>query len=229
MSRATLPLLLALLATAPVVVSVPTAHAVEPVHDAGLAVVVTGEVNLQAATGEAQPLTPFMKLRPGDRVSLAEAAQIDLVFFDVPLRQRWTGPVTLTVAPDGATAEAGAEPELLQVDGMIGAPLADLPYILQRAELDLAGQRKIRSDGSAPLDPEEEQQVQASRDAYAAQVAGAPEGDILAEMALVSVLIRHAQDAEAEELLRVAIGKCPTCREPAMLLEWLVSRHPRAD
>ena len=66
--------------------------------DAGLAVSIVGEVTVDGCGGgAAQSATPFMKIRVGDVLQLAEGATVALVFFESGIRESWSGPDTLAI------------------------------------------------------------------------------------------------------------------------------------
>jgi len=200
--------------------------------DAGLAVSIVGEVTVDGCGGgAAQSATPFMKIRVGDVLQLAEGATVALVFFESGIRESWSGPDTLEIGEQGATSEAEGAPTTEEVGGMVGRSLESLPGILRRAEIDMAGQRKIRGSagGQVGLDEVEQAQLAEARETYARMSAAATGEDILAEMYFASVLLSFGLDDEARSVLDQAVTKCGECETPRSLLGWLDTRRAEGD
>ena len=203
---------------------VPTAEAAKPPPvDAGLAVAVTGEVTYKAK-GRAEALTPFQKVRVGDKVTVPDGAMVQLVFFSSGRKETWNGPATVRIAEDAASLEKGdATAEVADVGDNVGKSLESLPVMLRRAELDRAGATLVRGrkHEELALDDVEKKQVEEAEAIYAQMKADAPEGDILPAMFMVSVYLRYALNDQAEALLEEALATCPDCTAPKSLLEWV--------
>lgn len=214
-------------ATAPTALSLSTAHAAKPAPvDAGLAVMVAGDVSYKGSKGGAQPVTPFQKVRVGDKLLISEGGRVELVYFN-GRKEVWTGPATVRVSEEQGQVEKGdAEAEVAEMDRTVGRSLESLPVMLRRAELDRAGATLVRGARSEQLalDEVEKAQVAEAEEVYAQMRGATTAEDILPEMFLASVYLRFGLNAEAEGVLGKAVEACGGCEKPQQLLSWVQSQ-----
>lgn len=78
-------------------------------NEIAMVTALSGTVELQApGAASAMPLQAFVKLRAGDRLKLAAAARVQLVFFQGGREEIWQGAGELLLSPEASAVTAGA-------------------------------------------------------------------------------------------------------------------------
>lgn len=170
-----------------------------------------------------QPLmavTPFMKLRAGDRLELGDGARLRLLYGQSGRQETWAGAGRLQVGTD-ATARLSGNPQL-EIKQMPSAALARLA----RAENVLADMRTrtgmvvIRSGGLLEA-------LREAESVYREMRAGAADDDVAPELYLVSALYELKLYKDIPDVIEDILGRQPDNPVATAILENLrgVSGH----
>ena len=189
-----------------------------------------GEIRIRVGGKRYAELLPFTKIRDGDVLELEAEATLSLVFYGSGRIERWTGPGTVRVsASQGASDDATVE--VMEADESLGAAVSHIPVIIRRAELGRGGQAMFRGPQAeqAKLDEHERQQVEEARVQYSRIRGLTPDGDIVPELYLASVLLGVSLYEESIGVLNEARSRCPDCEAPTLLLEWLQNSEVSED
>jgi len=195
--------------------------------DAALAVSVNGDVQVRGANSEqGLAATPFMKLREGDQVSVAQGGEIEIIYMASGRRETWAGPVSLAIHGAGTKAGDAAPARVSELGAQVGEGLQAVPVLLGQAERTRAGQALIRGTAAeeAALSDEEREEVARAKTLYKQLKKGAGKADILPEMYLAGVLLEYGLASDAAALLKKAVRKCGGCEAPTRLLEFATSK-----
>ena len=206
-----------------------TASAGDTPADVGLATVVSDAVTYTTAGEEkAQPLSPFVKLRSGDRLQVPDGGTVDVMFFQSGHTEQWKGPTTITLSAASDTSD-GSDPVANGDDVEVGSAMQDLAVLLKRAEESNGGHTLVRGEGAMPpvsLDELELADVADARTRYQEMRGKAEAGDILPELYLATILMRYDLRDDAKSVLEEATTRCPDCEPPKALLSWLTPATP---
>ena len=99
---------------------------------AGSSVLVTaisGQVELQAESGQQTTLQPFVKLHAGDRIVLAAGAKLTLVYLDSGREEAWSGGGRIEIGPATGLAQGLAQPRLRQLPEFLVRQVARMPAL----------------------------------------------------------------------------------------------------
>lgn len=191
--------------------------------DVGVVNQVSGHVTFGDAPREVQP---FMKLREGDRLTLAPGAQVRVAFFAGGRQERWVGPASFLAGKAGGEPLSGKPAEIGALPAGVPQHIARVPELVRYAKL---GGIQVRGSITPAQKASLEQQaaVAEARAAYEQlRKDGAPE-DITPELFLYSVfheyLLYDDMAAIVEEMLR----RQPASEDARTLAEWLRSRSAR--
>ncbi len=197
-------------------------YAMAGTPDAGLSTQVDGSVVLHPATGTAAtPLEPFTRLGVGDRVVLAPAATLELVYYEPSRRESWLGPAEFVVRAAAPEVRSGTAQSVQPIDPALGEQLQSLPLLIQRAERAgnaTRGQDK-GPDPRSLLDAEELAAVEAAQKRFEGMREAWPHQDPLPYIYYAAVLEQYGLDAESNAILREARARCPLCDLPALSSE----------
>lgn len=187
---------------------------------AGTALAVEVGRGATCACGGASPLvvSPYMQLRPGDRVTLDGGSRMQVVYYASGRKERWEGPLTFVV---GADKSEGVPTAVAELGPAAGHDLEAVPTLLRRAGIERSGQTLLRGREAeeAGLDDADRTRLASARATFS-RLQEAPTSDILGEMYLAGVLLELGLATEAVSVLDEAVRACPTCAEPAVLRAW---------
>lgn len=183
-----------------------------------LAVEVGGGASCTCGGAAPMAVNPYMQLRPGDRVSLAAGAKLQVVYYASGRKERWEGPRDVVVGADRSEGVPGAVAEL---GASAGHDIEAVPTLLRRAGIERSGQTLLRGREAeeAALDEADRVRLTSARATYT-RLQDAPATDIVGEMYLAGVLLELGLATEAVSVLDEAVRACPGCPEPAALRAW---------
>lgn len=196
--------------------------------DVGLVTKLAGEVTYfnEAFQKEPAKAKAFMKIRQGDRLTLAGAAEVRLVYFASAVQETWQGPAVLMVGVDKTQPAAGVgQPRVQVLTADAAGGVKRLPALLQGQRPVLAGQTADRlthtgqiavrgaerPEGAEtpPLSPQAQTEILSAEAAYQKTVKEAAPDDILPELVLMGVLAEHRRYRRMETILEIAYQKQP--------------------
>jgi len=159
--------------------------------DVGLINHLAGDVTYTSGKNTAKA-KPFMKVREGDRFSVAAGAQLRVVYFQGGRQESYSGPASFTTGAQQSALQSGAQPQVSTLPAGVPQKISQTPELIQIAKLGRSGGVAVR--GSARdqrLTPQQQAEVRQARQTYEQLRQSAPADDITAELYLYSVLQDH--------------------------------------
>jgi hypothetical protein len=153
--------------------------------EVGLVNYLAGEVTYATGGQTGVPARAFMKIREGDRLSVAAGAQVRVVYFQGGLQETYAGPASFTVAAHGSVVHSGAQPRLSALPSGVPEKISQAPELFRIAKLGAAARGAARAQR---LTPQQQAEVRQARETYDELRKFAPADDITAELYLYSVL-----------------------------------------
>lgn len=97
--------------------------------EVGLVTAVAGSVRLQEEEKKAESeLKPFVKMRPGDRLTLEDAARLQMVYFDGGRQETWRGTGQLEVGAGSSRVVRGSlQPDVRTLPAILVKQLSKTP------------------------------------------------------------------------------------------------------
>ncbi len=159
--------------------------------DVGLINHLAGDVNYTSGTSTAKA-KPFMKVREGDRFSVAAGAQVRLVYFQGGRQEGYSGPAAFTAGMQQSTVQSGAQPQVTTLPSGVPQKIAQTPELIQIAKLGRSGGVAVRGlNRDQRLTPQQQAEVRQAKQTYQQLRASAAADDITPELYLYSVLQDH--------------------------------------
>ena len=188
-------------------------------RDVGLVNLVSGDVRFAPVSGASAPVTPFMRVREGDRFKLAAGAQLRVVFFEGARQERWFGPSSFRAARAQAEAISGTVTEVTRLPA--GAPqrIARIPELMQNAKL---GGIRVRSaaPAAAPAD-KPAQSLAEARTTYLTMLRALPPDDIAPELYYYAALEEHGEYDTMRAVVAEMQRKQPENADVKALADWV--------
>src|SRR5579871_1327380 len=97
--------------------------------DVGLVNQLNGDVSYQAGSAAPSKATAFMKIREGDKVTVADGALVRVIYFDGGRQETWKGPASFKAGAKQADAITG-HADVSQVPGGASPKLAQTTEVL---------------------------------------------------------------------------------------------------
>lgn len=194
--------------------------------DVALVNMISGDVSYVPQAGSTGKVQPFMKLRDGDRISVAAGGQVRIVFFDGARQELWSGPASFRAGKTAAEALSGKAAETTILPAGVAQRLARIPELIQHAKLGggqlrggLTPQQKASLDQQATL-------AQA-RVAYEMMRRDMPANDIAPELSLYAALHEFLLYDEMKAVVAEMRRKQPANEDAKALDAWLAGRMSR--
>lgn len=106
-----------------------TAFAADP--DSGMITLLQGNASYAAGADKAKPAQSFMKLRSGDKLTLAADARLQLVYFANGRQESWRGAAQIEVgASESRAVTPGAQAEVKQLPAIALQQLTRAPNVM---------------------------------------------------------------------------------------------------
>jgi hypothetical protein len=189
--------------------------------DVGLINQIAGDVSYASSSGAGR-VQPFMKMRLGDRFTLAAGAQLKVIYFQNGRQETWRGPAGFRSGTEHSEPLAGAVYEVANLPVGVPQKIQRIPELLQMAKMGGLQVRGVASKQRASQDQQSE--VAAARSTYAQLRQQVPSDDITPELYLFTVLqdflLYDEMKSVADEMLR----KQPGNQEAQQLAEWVKAR-----
>jgi len=191
--------------------------------DVGLVNLVSGEVVFAAGGGPAAKVTPFMKVREGDRFDLAAGAQLRVVYFEGARQERWQGPSSFRAARTEGTPLKGAVAEATRLPASVPGRIARVPELMQNAKLGGVQLRGLRPEMTA-MDLASLREARATYDRLKGEL---PRDDITAELFLYSALEEYRLYDEMRSVVEEMERKQPQSEDVRSLAAYVKARSRR--
>lgn len=192
--------------------------------DVGLVNHVAGDASYQSGASRAQA-SAFMKVREGDRFTLAPGAQLRLVYFQGSRQETFTGPARFIAGKQESTMQGGAKPQVSTLPAGVSQRIAQTPELLAIAKLGRAGGITVRSGARLkPLTPEQEAEIAQARAEYVRLRQGAPAEDVSPEFFLLTVLDEHRQYQDMKDVVSEMQRRQPNSADVAAMAEYVEAK-----
>lgn len=193
--------------------------------DVGLLNQLSGEVSYASQGGTQSQAQAFMKVRQGDRFTLASGAQLRLVYFKGSRQETWKGPASFKAGTEQSVAVSGQVAEAAQLPSGVAQKIAQVPNLLQIAKLGRSGGIAVRGGGRPKgLSAEQEDEVSQARATYTRMRQKASAEDITPEFYFYSVLQDNLLYSEMKLVTDEMLKRQPTNPEAQELAAYVNSR-----
>lgn len=197
--------------------------AVSAQDDVGVVNLVSGEVTYAAAGGSPAKVSPFMRVREGDRFDLASGGQLRVVYVQGGRQERWQGPATFVAGPQEGKAQKGRPAEVTQLPATVPARIARVPQLMQNVRLGGVGLRAMRPDRTAM----DEVVLQDARATYQTLRRDLPADDLTPELYLYATLDEYRRYDEMGPVVAEMLRKQPQNEEVRALAAFVKARAAR--
>ena len=187
--------------------------------DVGLVNQLQGEVSFQGGSAISRA-SPFMKVREGDRFTVAAGAVLRVVYFDGGRQETWKGPAVFTAGLKQGEVVSGSA-EVSQVPGGVPAKLAQTAEVIQIARLGRAGGVTVRGAKTQQLSSNQAAEIARARKTYEAWRATAAADDITPELYLYTVLDSHMMYEDMKVVVKAMQARLPNSPEVRELAAWV--------
>lgn len=191
--------------------------------DVGVVNLVSGEVTYVAQGGTPAKVSPFMRVREGDRFELQGGGQLRVVFLQGGRQERWQGPASFTAGAKESRGQKGKPAEVTQLPATVPARIARVPQLMQNARLGGVGLRGIRPERTAA----DEAILDDARATYRKLRRELPEDDLTPELYLFSTLDEYRLYDEMRPLADEMLRKQPQSAEVKALGAYVKARSGR--
>ena len=190
--------------------------------DSALVQQVSGEASY-ASAAEERKVIPFMKVRAGDRFSLAAGARLSLVYMANGRQERWLGPARFSIGSMESKVLAGAPPEIASLPLAVAQKMMKIPEMIQIAKLGgirVRGLKPKRQPGA-----EQEAELTQAKKRYADLRQRQPPEDISPELYLFAVLQEYLMYDEMQRVVEDMRRAQPESDDVRRLADWLQERR----
>lgn len=156
-------------------------------------------------------MTPFMKLRAGDRLELGAGCATQLLYTASGRQETWSGRVELTIGEARSEAIGDAIPVVKQLPVAALARLSRAPLVLTDIR-SRTGMVMVRSGGVL-------EKLRAVESLYEEMRAAAGNEDITPELYLLSALYELELYRDVEEIIADIVARQPDNAEAQLILE----------
>lgn len=194
--------------------------------DVALVNMVSGDASYVPQAGTSGKVRPFMKLRDGDRISVAAGGQVRIVFFDGARQELWTGPASFRAGKTEAEPISGRATETTNLPAGVAQRMARIPELIQHAKLG-GGQLRGGLTRQQKASLEQQATLAQARVAYDKMRQDMPANDIAPELSLYAALYEFLLYDEMKVLVAEMRRKQPANEDVKALDAWLRSRMSR--
>jgi len=193
--------------------------------DAGLINQLSGDVAYTGQGGAQSKAQAFMKVREGDRFTLAAGAQLRVVYFNGSRQETWKGPASFKAGTQQSEAVSGQVAEAAQLPSGVAQKIAQVPNLVQIAKLGRSGGIAVRGGGKpGRLSSDQQAEVNQAKATYAQMRQKAPAEDITPELYFYSVLQDHLLYDEMKTVTEEMLKRQPGNPEAQELAAYVKSR-----
>lgn len=193
--------------------------------DVGLVNQLSGDVSYAGRGGTESKAQAYMKVRQGDRFTLAAGAQLRLVYFNGSRQETWKGPAGFKAGTEQSEALSGQPAETTQLPSGVAHKIAQVPNLVQIAKLGRSGGIAVRGGGKpGRLSSEQQAEVSQAKATYAQMRQKASDEDITPELYFYSVLQDHLLYEEMKTVTEEMLKRQPNNAEAQELAAYVKSR-----
>jgi hypothetical protein len=190
-------------------------------NDVGLINHLAGDVSYTSGSST-DKAKPFMKLREGDRVSVAPGAQLRVVYFQGGRQESYSGPASFTAGTQQSSQQSGAQPQVTTLPSGVPQKISQTPELIQIAKLGRSGGVAVRGNPPAPrLTPQQQAEVRQARQTYEQLRQTSAADDITPELYLYSVLQDHLLYTDMKVVVSEMQRRQPANPDVAVMAEYV--------
>jgi hypothetical protein len=189
--------------------------------DVGLVQQVAGEVSYVSSSGTGKTHA-FMKMRQGDRFTVATGAQVQIAYFQNGRQETWRGPASFRSGTEHSESLTGSVYEVANLPVAVPQRIQRIPELIQMAKLGGMRVRGVTPKQKASL--EQQAEVAAARTTYTQLHQQLSQDDITPELYLFTVLQDYLLYDDMKTVVDEMLRKQPGNREAQELAEWVSVR-----
>lgn len=186
--------------------------------DVGLVPQVAGDVSYVSSSG-AGATHAFMKMRQGDRFTVAAGAQVQVIYFQNGRQETWRGPASFKSGTEYSESLAGTVYEVANLPLAVPQRIQRIPELIQMAKMGGMQVRGVTPKQRASL--EQQVELAAARTSYTQLRQQLPRDDITPELYLFTVLQDYLLYDDMKTVVDEMLRKQPGNREAQELAEWV--------
>lgn len=179
-------------------------YAQEAAGDVGLVNALQGDVSYQGKEGQARKAQAYMRLRHGDRVTLAPGASIRISYTTVSRQESWLGPGVFVATSAGGEVLKGNKPDVTQLPAAVPQKLARISELMNTSRVGGLVVRSMKPQTSA-----NQEEIAAAMAAYEAMRAKAVPSDVTPELFLYSVFEERGMTEDLKIVAREMLSRQP--------------------
>ena len=172
--------------------------------DVGLVNALQGDVSYQGKDGPAKKAQAYMRLRHGDKISLAAGAMMKISYTTVSRQETWTGPGSFVATSAGGEVLKGAKPEVAQLAAAVPQKLARVAELMNTSRV---GGLVVRS--VAVQSPTSKEEVAEAVRTYEQMRLTAAPNDVTPELMLYSVFEEHGMVSDLKKVASDMVKRQP--------------------
>lgn len=180
------------------------AWAQEAAGDVGLVNALQGDVSYQGKEGQARKAQPYMRLRHGDKVTLASGASIRISYTTVSRQESWLGPSSFVATSTGGELLKGNKPDVAQLPAAVPQKLARISELMNTSRVGGLVVRSAKVQTAATRE-----QIAEAMAAYESMRAKAVPSDVTPELYLYSVFEENGMTEDLKIVAREMLSRQP--------------------
>jgi hypothetical protein len=197
--------------------------------DVGLVNSMSGDVSYTSA-GATAKAKPYMKIREGDRISVAAGAQARVVYFQGGRQESYSGPAAFTAGKTQSSVQKGAQPQVSKLPAGVPQKIAQTPELVAIAKLGRSGGVAVRGvGGDKRLTPQQQAEVRQAHQTYDEMRKTASTDDITPELYLYSVLQDHLLYGEMKPVVAEMQKRQPSNPDVQAMAEYVKVKTEPAE
>ncbi|MCF8198371.1 MAG: hypothetical protein K9J42_06365 [Sulfuritalea sp.] len=173
--------------------------------DVGLVNALSGDVSYQSKEGTAKKAQPYMRLRHGDKVTLASGASIRISYTTVSQQESWTGPSSFVATSSGGELLKGNKPVVKKLPTAVPQRLARISELMNTSRVGGLVVRSAKATKSAS-----KEEIAEAMAAYEAMRAEAAPNDVTPELFLYSVFEENGMEDDLKIVARDMLSRQPS-------------------
>lgn len=176
----------------------------EVAADVALVNSLQGDVSYQGKEGPARKAQAYMRLRHGDKVTLASGANMRISYTTASRQESWSGPSSFVATSTGGELLKGSKPEIVQLPAAVPQKLARITELMNTSRV---GGLVVRS--TKPQTAASKEEVAEAIAAYESMRAKAAPSDVTPELFLYSVFQEQGMLDDLKKVAREMLARQP--------------------
>lgn len=186
--------------------------------DVGLVNSLQGDVSYQGKEGPARKAQPYMRLRHGDKVTLAAGGAIKISYTTANRQESWTGPSSFVATSSGGELLKGSKPEIVQLPSAVPQKLARVSELMNTSRVGGLVVRSVKAQSASS-----KEEVAEAVAAYESMRAKAAPSDVTPELFLYSVFQENGMVDDLKIVAKEMMSRQPDNPEIRQLAQAALS------